>query len=175
MTETIICPDCGGVVGGDPSGDVQVCKCFSSKKNLAGYQPEESPEVASARIQAEKAEKICRVCKKNLSGHRRFRTSAGYMCVKCKEEEDNALVAGKISCGECGKYLKPEGLIDYHGVKICKKCYQDHQEVSKFKAPPPDLSGHAKAEKQSLKKLMIIAGVLLLIFLLASLGVLSNW
>jgi hypothetical protein len=168
MSESLICPDCGGVIGAKPGGDVQVCQCLGE-----GYAPSEASIVkaeskaAMGRAQA-KVEKICRVCGKNLSGHRRLKDSHGYICLSCAKSERADAAAGLVACGECGRKLKPAGLIDYHGVRICRKCFADHQELSRFKAPPPKLDLHNKHEKESLKRLLIIGGVLLVIIIFAS-------
>ncbi|MBC7783093.1 MAG: hypothetical protein H7144_04570 [Burkholderiales bacterium] len=171
MAEAIICPDCGGVVGGDRASGVQVCQCFASRGD---YEAREQPAVEAARIAAEKVDKRCRVCGKNLSGHRRVKDSRGYMCLPCMKAEEEAAVEGLIACAECGRHLKPDGLIDYHGVRICKKCFNDHKELSRFRAPPPNPALINDHEKQSLKKYLIIAGILLAIIALASLGILGG-
>lgn len=171
MSDEVICPECGGVIGGTPDGDVKVCRCHT-----ADYHPD-AKLAAAAEAQAKArqetmptVEKICRMCGKNLSGHRRLKDKHGYICLACAQDEKDAEAAGLVSCGECGRRLKPAGLIDYHGTKICRKCFADHQEISKFKAPPPKLELHDQTERKRLYVLLAIAGVLGIIVLLSYLG-----
>jgi hypothetical protein len=171
MSEEVICPECGGVIGASPGGDVKVCTCHT-----ADYHPDEKvARAAEAQVAAEQAsmpkvEKICRICGKNLSGHRRIKDKFGYICLACDQDEKDATAEGLVSCGECGRKLKPAGLIDYHGTKICRRCFADHQEISKFKAPPPKLELHDEHEKKRLYILLAVAGVLGIIVLLSALG-----
>lgn len=168
--EALICPDCGGVIGAT-SNDVKPCTCAPvATKTRAHDEP-----IAPAPVEPERVapKKICRICGKDLAGHRRLKDSLGYVCVACANDEAEAKEAGLVSCGECGRKLKPAGLIDYHGTKICRKCFADHQELSKFKAPPPDLTQHKQHEKESLKTLLIIGAVLLIIILLATFKIIT--
>lgn len=169
--EALICPDCGGVIGAtDP--DVKHCTCAPiTPKSARADEPENAPPIEPERPAPVK--KICRICGKDLAGHRRLKDSLGYICVPCANGEAEAQEAGLVPCGECGRKLKPAGLIDYHGTKICRKCFADHQELSKFKAPPPDLTQHKQHEKESLKTLLIIGAILLLIILLATFKIIT--
>ncbi len=174
MSDPIICPDCGGVIGAGAGDDVKVCQCGSN-----AYHPtDQQVAIAEATVQAVRdatpaVEKFCRICRRNLAGHRRLKDANGYICVVCAKDERDAKLAGMVACIECGKKLKPAGLIDYHGTKICKRCYADHIEVSRFKAPPPKLDQHDKQEKKRLYILLIIMGVLGSIVLLSQLGILG--
>jgi hypothetical protein len=175
MPDEVICPDCGGVIGAAPGADVKVCTCHAPD-----YHPDEklarAVEVQVAREQASMptVEKLCRVCGKNLAGHRRLKDKHGYICPACAQDEKDAEAAGLVSCGECGRKLKPAGLLDYHGTMICKRCFTDHQELSKFKAPPPKLELHDQQEKKRLYILLAIAGVLGVIVLLSALGIIGG-
>ncbi len=175
MSDEIRCPDCGGVVGAEPDAGVKVCQCSSS-----AYHPSDEMVAAAEAKLAEAAaapvvvEKICRACGKNLAGHRRIKDSLGYICVKCAEAEEEAREAGLVSCAECNRKLKPAGLIDFHGSMICRKCFADHQEMGRYKAPPPKLDGHVAHEQRSLKTMLIIAAVLLVIILLSTLGIIGS-
>ncbi len=175
MSDVIRCPDCGGVVGATPEEGVKVCQCA-----ISAYHPssqmiaDAEAKVAAEAVASEVAEKVCRVCHMDLSGHRRLKDSLGYICVKCAQAEQDAKEAGLVTCGECNRKLKPAGLIDFHGTKICRKCFADHQELSRFKAPPPKLDGHDTHEKRRLFIMLAIAGVLLLIIILRALGILGT-
>lgn len=175
MSDQVICPDCGGVIGASETDGVKVCHC-----RPVDYHPD--PKLADqteSQLRSQQAlipvaEKICRICGKDLSGHRRLKDRYGYICLDCDRKEKQAAEQGLVSCGECGKKLKPEGLIDYHGTRICRKCFADHQEVSKFKAPPPKLDQHDAYEKKRLYILLVIAAVLGLIGLLSWWGILGE-
>lgn len=175
MSDELICPDCGGVIGASPGGDVKVCHCAQEQFRI----DEKLARQAEAQVAAEAAatpvvEKICRVCHKNLAGHRRLKDHDGYICLSCAKQEQADKEAGLVSCAECSRKLKPAGLIDYHGVRICRRCFADHQELSKFKAPPPKLDQHDQHEKKRLKILLVITLILGLISLLSWLGLLGR-
>jgi DNA-directed RNA polymerase subunit RPC12/RpoP len=162
------------VIGAAPGGDVQPCSCFNEAKRYVAPSEEviHRAEEQQAAVAAEvKVEKLCRDCGKDLVGHRRLKDSKGYICVACAKAEEEAAAAGLVRCGECSKQLKPEGLVDYHGTMICKKCYMDHQELSKFKAPPPNLNAHMEEQKRSMKITLIVAGIGAAVLLLLWLGV----
>jgi DNA-directed RNA polymerase subunit RPC12/RpoP len=171
-SEQIICPDCNGVIGAEAGSGVKACTCAMdrhyapSAAQVAAAQAKQQREAAAATV----VEKICRLCGTNLSGQRRLKDSDGYLCVPCAEKLHESKKAGMVACGECGRMLKPAGLIDYHGVKICKRCFADHQELDKFKAPPPKIVGADEAEKRRLKIWLAIAGVLAIILVLSRLG-----
>jgi len=166
MLEEVICPDCGGVVGAQPGDERQACTCFQQRRTPVYTPPEPVDDSPPPPV-----EKLCRLCGKNVAGHRRMKDSLGYLCLACakadRREDD-----GLVSCAECGKRLKPMGLVDYAGTKICRTCFNDHKEMSKFQAPPPNLSVYDDREKRSLKMWLAVGGVLLLIILLTSLHIL---
>jgi hypothetical protein len=175
MSDGLICPDCGGVIGASEHAGVKVCHCAAERFRI----DEKLAREAEAKVAAEAAapavvEKKCRVCHRNLSGHRRIKDHDGYICLACAKQEQEDKAAGLVSCAECSRKLKPAGLIDYHGMRICRRCFADHQDLSKFKAPPPKLDQHDKHEKKRMKVLLIITLVLGLISLLSYLGYLGS-
>ena len=74
--------------------------------------------------------------------------------------------AGRVPCAECGRKLKPEGLIEFGGVRICKPCHEHHREVARTKRAPIHSTHHDEHEKQRVKWLAGLLGVLFLIALL---------
>ncbi|MGC4034062.1 MAG: hypothetical protein QM754_20465 [Tepidisphaeraceae bacterium] len=125
-------------------------------------------------------EKRCRVCNKDLKGHRRLKDSRGYICVACdkaerrQDEVADAQDLNLIPCPECGRKLKAEGITTVNGMVMCKTCAVDHKELNKFKAPPPTLGRGKEAEKRRLYIMLGVGGVLLLIILLNRLGLLGG-
>ena len=173
MTDELLCPDCHGVIGATPGGEVQACTCFNAETYKA---PSEETFHAAEEAQAAAAEKVvtvekvCRICGKNVAGHRRIRDKLGYLCLPCSKSEDEAAAEGLVRCGECNKRLKPAGLTDYHGTMICKKCYMDHQEMTKFKAPPPNLNAHMDEQRKSAQRTLWITAACVVFLLLVWLG-----
>ena len=132
MASELICPDCGGVIGAtkvDSEGRVP-CRCFAEESAVSSGDTVSIPTPAGAREVAT-VEKLCLVCGKDVTGHRRIKDSRGYMCYECAKEEKRSEREGTVPCAECGRRVKPGGIIDYHGLKICRKCFEDHKETSK--------------------------------------------
>ena len=123
-----------------------------------------------------RGDKICHVCGKNVSGHRRFKDSRGYMCLPCAEAEQlSDQVNDLIPCPECGRKLRVEGITTYNGEVMCKRCAGEKKELNKFKPLTPDLlKKHGEEEKRSLRNLLIVAGVLLLFVLMATVKLITN-
>ena len=118
--------------------------------------------------------KVCRVCGKDLAGHRRIKDSLGYICVACAKEAEKKEQEGTVKCGECGRRLKPSGLVPWRNKMICRSCLKDHEELNRFKTPPPSAAGHKEHQKKQLFILLGIAGVLALIMLLSRAGVIGG-
>lgn len=177
MSEELTCPDCGGVIGGEPGAGRQPCRCFEQRKSVVVANAPEPPEplIPSGPDPSSPGEKLCRVCKKNLKGHRRLKDSRGYICVPCAEAEEAANDdPSLIPCPECNRKLKVDGLTTYQGAVMCKRCAADMKELHKYKAPPPGLVNHHKHEKARLQKQLLFAGILLLIIAAAYFGIIGS-
>ena len=178
MAEDLICPDCGGVIGGEPGTGRKVCECFVARKTVTVEPRPMMPEASGMPIDDPSGlgEKVCRVCGKNLKGHRRFKDGRGYTCANCTQAEQQADVdANVIPCTECGRKLKIDGITTYDGRVMCKRCAAEKRELNKFKPPIAGIVVKEKeAEKATLRNLLIVAGVLLLIMLLAGLGFIGH-
>jgi hypothetical protein len=74
-------------------------------------------------------EKVCRVCGKNLKGHRRYKDEKGYICVSCDRDER----LRRIPCAECGKPVPPEALRPWGPISICTRCWADHESDPKMR------------------------------------------
>jgi hypothetical protein len=109
--------------------------------------------------------KLCRVCGKDLAGHRRLKDSLGYICRECAKKEEEPEDPTRRPCPECGKKIKPAGFVPYNGKLICRKCFADHMELDKYKKAAPSARLFVKREKQQLGKLLLYAAVLGLLML----------
>jgi hypothetical protein len=161
MSVDVVCPDCGGIIGGTGSGGRPACSCTPgvSKSDTVRI------EIPLNDVNEAKLEKLCIVCGKNVAGHRRVKDSRGYMCYNCAKAEMDAEKAGTVRCAECGKRVKPAGLVEYDGIKICRKCHNDHKEIKKKAVRKVATRHYELAEK---KTVFVIAGILfvLLVFML---------
>lgn len=171
MAVDLICPDCGGVIGGtginaDGRGP---CTCFKdSPSNGSASDPSDTvsiPAPAAGHDPSDFQEKLCIVCGKNVAGHRRVKDSRGYLCYDCAKAEIRQEKAGTIPCAECGRRVKEGGLVNYGGIRICRKCHEDHKEA-KRKAVKKVATHHFDAhEKKGLIVLLVIFVILGLIVL----------
>lgn len=118
--------------------------------------------------------KVCRVCGKDLAGHRRIKDSLGYVCVPCAKAKEKAEQEGTVPCEECGRRLKPSGLVPWRDKKICRSCLKDHEELNRFKTPPPSAAGHKAHEKKRLFIMLGVMGVLVVIMLLSRAGIIGS-
>jgi hypothetical protein len=177
MSEELICPDCGGVIGAEPGSGRTPCRCFEKRQTtaVAPVPAPTEPLVPSGPEPSSSGEKICRSCGKNLKGHRRLKDSRGYICVKCAEAEEAANDdPSLIPCPECARKLKIEGMTTYQGNVMCKRCAADMKELHKYKSPPPGLVNHKEFEKASLQKQLLYAGILLVIIAAAYFGIIGS-
>jgi recombinational DNA repair protein (RecF pathway) len=103
--------------------------------------------------------KFCALCGTNVAGKKRYKDSRGYICRSCAKEERRAEIEGTKKCAECGRRVKPAGLVEYNGARICKKCHADHLEKHKFtrKVATHHMEEH---EKKRVIVLAIIFGIL---------------
>lgn len=110
-------------------------------------------------------EKICRVCGKNLKGHRRYKDERGYICVSCDRDER----ARRIPCAECGKPVPPEALRPWGPIAICARCWADHESDPKLRIKRKVSSRPwEELEKKTVLAIAAVVGVVLLILLLVS-------
>ena len=112
-------------------------------------------------------EKVCRVCGKNLRGHRRYKDEKGYICPDCDRLER----AKRIACAECGKPVPPESLKPWGPISICTRCWADHESDPKMRIKRRVSS--RPWEEMEKKTVLIISGVvavvLLILFLISML------
>jgi uncharacterized protein YbaR (Trm112 family) len=165
--DDLLCPECGGRIGGGDGH--RPCTCFKQASASTRPRPGGSDETppydhgpqASARpgTSGRAAQKLCRVCGKDLTGKPRLRDKQGYLCKACSDAEDDKS-AQTLTCPECHRKLRIAGFIDYRGTLICKSCHSHHQETDKVKVARVDTSYHDREEKQKLYRLLILLGVI---------------
>jgi hypothetical protein len=165
MAVDLICPDCGGVIGAtSTSADGRSpCTCFKDEGVTRRSENSDTvsiPAPAPGHDAADFREKICIVCGKNVAGHRRVKDSRGYLCYDCAKAEAKQEKAGTIPCAECGRRVKEAGLITYGGIRICRKCHEDHREAQK-KAVKKVASHHFDVHEK--KNLIIIAVIFVIL------------
>ncbi|HVT87586.1 MAG TPA: hypothetical protein VHD56_01930, partial [Tepidisphaeraceae bacterium] len=169
-----ICPECGGVIGAtqiDSQGR-SPCGCFKPEPATAvADEREDSSDTVSLPSSSQeppvdpatKPAKLCILCGKDVSGHRRVKDSRGYLCYDCAKNEIKEEREGTVPCKECGKRIKEAGLIEYNGIKICRKCYNDHQEADKKKFRKVATSQYNAQDKKNVIILAVVFGILGLI------------
>jgi hypothetical protein len=170
MAGELLCPDCGGVVGATETTDAgPPCTCFASdSSDTAVDMPSPANEV--------RAPKICVVCGKDVTGHRRLKDSRGYICYSCAKEEQKRERGGRVRCRSCAKLVPEDALNEYEGTKICNKCYAERLKLQKQEIKRIGLAGaHDRHEKRRLYAMLAVAGFLLLIILLNKVGLLPHW
>lgn len=135
MAGEMLCPDCGGVVGATETTSAGTpCSCF------AGASSKEDTAIDLPGISAPPQPKICALCGKDVSGHRRVKDSRGYVCYDCAKAEQLKERGGRVRCRSCGRLAKQETMVKTEsGSKICSRCNAEQ----------------IKARKQELRKLGI--------------------
>jgi hypothetical protein len=166
MAVDLICPDCGGVIGATAktADGREPCSCFKDETPRAENSDTVSiPTPTAGTDAADFKEKICFVCGKNVAGHRRVKDSRGYLCYDCAKAEVKQEKAGTIPCAECGRRVKEGGLVNYGGIRICRKCHEDHKETQK-KAVKKVATKHFDVHEK--KNLIIIAVIFVVLALI---------
>ena len=113
-----------------------------------------------------KGAKLCRVCGKDLRGHRRIRDGDTYICPVCDKMEREGQIPDGVPCAECGKQISPTLLRRYGDILICPKCFRDHEEDPKRKARRVSNTMFHLEDKRTVATLAAVAAVLLLLILL---------
>src|ERR1700733_2039653 len=90
MSTELICPECGGIIGGDGGGDRPACQCESSL-TMDDTEVEAQPAPASALADAAPAppvqKKICCKCGKDVTHLKRAKDVRGYWCWECHRND----------------------------------------------------------------------------------------
>jgi hypothetical protein len=163
MATEVLCPECGGVIGGryDLDSGTYPCRCDQATVD------EHLGEIATAtatEIEARAAAtpKVCVNCGKDLTGHTRFKDSIGYWCKDC-HKADKAATDG-VRCADCSRKFPEEKLIEFEGKKRCLSCEKERQKkvLEKLRREAKEVR-YDKKEFETIKWLAIATGVLIFI------------
>lgn len=172
MAGELFCPDCGGVVGATETTDAGApCSCFTS-----GTSADTAVDMLSPANEPSGSAKLCVICGKDVSGHRRLKDSRGYVCYSCAKKEQKEERGGRVRCRGCGRLVPEESLNDYDGMKICDKCHAERLRLQKQEIKRIGITGaHERHERGRLYIMLAIAGSLLLIIVLSRMGLLPKF
>jgi hypothetical protein len=192
MSTELICPECGGVIGGDPTDGGKPCTCFqsssrsdtNSRLDIVDSRPDlgelDGGQESSGDTFVEKQEapktKVCCQCGKDLNGQRRLRDSRGYWCYACHKLDNEANKPKGEKCEDCGRIVAEAALNDYEGKRICGTCREDRRtaEREKRRLSPVKTGAHDELAKKKLLWLVVILAVLALIIILRQLKIIGT-
>ena len=158
MGETILCPDCGGVIAGEMQPGTQACRC-----SLEDLPRSEIPSPKSV-------EKLCCHCGKDVSHSTRYHDSRGYWCPDCHRLDKLETAPQGEPCAACSRVVPAAKLFADQGQRICGRCLREREEERrKPKAITFSRARHEHEKKRALI-LLAIALAFLLLVVLASFG-----
>lgn len=172
MATTTYCPDCGGVIGASQTTDAgKPCTC---KKNARAGDTVDEPELqvesasSSTNNSAEKNDKVCCSCGKDLRGHRRWKDSAGYWCKDCHRVDRARNTVPEQRCPDCGRMKAVDKLREYDGEQICNSCakIRDDEKERKQRRLEAKMA-EDQIKMASLRKWIIIGVVMTLLLIVA--------
>lgn len=197
MSTELICPDCGGIIGGDATDPGRVCTCFANSDSSPKVQTaqaktnelltadlqtndvqigeESSSDTVVDQVEAPKA-KVCCQCGKDLSGHRRLRDSRGYWCYACHKLDKEATKPKGVACADCGRIVAEAALADYEGRMLCGPCRQEQKDTAKERRrlSPVQTTAHDEMAKKRLLWILGVAAVLIVIILLRTFKIIGS-
>jgi hypothetical protein len=120
--------------------------------------------------------KICVVCGKDVTGHRRLKDSRGYICYSCAKEEQRRERGGRVRCKGCGKLVLPAALNDNAGVMLCNQCLSERKKVQKQEIKRIGIGNvHAAHERKRLYILVLVMVLLGMVIILNKLHLLPHF
>jgi len=168
MSSQLICPDCGGVIGGTAEESGGTCTCWSNKSQTSGDTVIEKAPAPQA--------KICCQCGKDLSGKKRLRDSRGYWCYACHKLDQEATKPKGEKCADCGRVVPATALGDFEGRKICGACRNDRKEmaVAERKRSGVSSDSYNQLAKSRLLWMLAFVAVLLVIIILRHFNIIGS-
>ncbi len=180
MSSDLICPECGGVIGGDSSDRGRACTCFTNQPTAGGELKAPEEQTSSGDTFVDKAvvvpTKVCCQCGKDLAGKKRLRDSRGYWCYECHKADKAANSPQGVKCPDCGRIVAEAALHDYEGVQICGSCrsHRKQQAREQRRLSPVKTYAHQALDKKRLFWLLGIVVVLALIIILRQLKLIGG-
>ena len=91
MATELICPDCGGIIGGDENDSRPKCQC-ASELTMDDTEVEPLPLAPAAEepVAPPKPKKICWKCGKDVTHAKRAKDDKGYWCYDCHKADKEA-------------------------------------------------------------------------------------
>jgi hypothetical protein len=166
MSTSLICPECGGIIGATEATDEgKPCICFQTGKSAG----------PAMDVPASKP-KVCCQCGTDLTGKERLRDSRGYWCKDCHRSDKKASEPQGVRCPDCGRVVLPGAIVEWDNRKICESCRNDLRNVSKVKKYKQisDKNFH-REERKMVMWLVVAAGVLLTIIILSQLHIIPRF
>ena len=190
METEVTCPDCGKVIA--PPGAVDNtlrCRCgeqrgpkvsveeVSTRPRISVPVPPIAPKPAPAMRAptaddsdtpsvSARPEKKCYVCGTSLEGRTRLKDHLGrYWCKECAAADERAKKReDELRCPDCGRVFPEHKLQYFQTERVCATCYKAREKELERKILKANLNKVEKThEWESVKRLAIIVGVLLLL------------
>lgn len=177
MSTDLVCPECGGIIGGSSEDPGRACTCWSDKSGSRGVSAATQnggPDVIDEPA-APKA-KICCQCGKELTGKKRLRDSRGYWCYACHKLDQEANKQKGERCADCGRIVSPTALGDFEGRKICGSCRNDRKEAALAERRRSGIStaSYDRHDKKRLLWMLAAVAVLVTIIILRHFNIIGT-
>ena len=194
--QAILCPDCGGVIGSQPGEGQYACKCFqddfsavtrakdasdtdrlsSSEVGISHSESSDAdPAAPNGTTIGQELQKFCVLCGMNVTHKPRTKDSRGYVCYACAKEEQRRERGDSIVCDGCSRRMRPQAIESYEGKKLCPTCFKEAINQRRGKFDTVSSRHHTEAERNRVKGMLIILGIILFLIVLHQLGLLGEW
>src|ERR1700722_12910152 len=125
MATELICPDCGGVIGGDDFDARPKCQCQmdlsltsdDTEVEAPAVQTDPSDDSAAPPIVRPAApsgpKKICCKCGKDVTNAKRARDTRGYWCWDCHRADlrrERGKEKPRARCPQCGRLVPADSI-----------------------------------------------------------------
>ena len=136
---------------------------MSSHVNTPGQAPRSVRDLDDGQTPSDGNAKVCRLCGKDLRGHKRYKDKDGYLCRECNADD----LAQRIPCAECGTPTLPHALHPWGPISICASCKVDHendpQKKFRRKVSTKKIESHERNRVLLITAVVLAAGLLLVL------------
>jgi hypothetical protein len=177
MSPDLICPECGGVLGGENSEQGSPCTCFTNKSTRSTDFSADGQSSGDTFVEkAAVAVKVCCQCGKDLSGKKRLRDSRGYWCPACHKLDKAAHSPKGVKCADCSRTVSEAALTDYEGLRICAPCRAQRKKLEKEqrRLSPVKTDAYQQLDRRKLFGLLTVLAILLAIIILRQLKLIGH-